>query len=209
MLDLAYETFNQMAFTIPPDIISIGRFCIPVRWDHRLSPSCHDFISKVCCIVAAIRNHKLKGQISNQLVSLENIVALPCSQADTQRVAQSVRGEVDFGTEPTSTTPQRLLSLSAVFLGLQRRRDAPVRSCCQLARSPYQGQRQNVPTCVPRHHYRTSAQNACRPYSSAHTRLAASATGRRCGSSTARLRQNDGILPRFPHKHSGLLVRSP
>ncbi len=115
MLDIANEAFNQMSLTIPPGVVFVRFLGILVGGDDRFRASGDDFIPKIRCTITPARKHKVKHQVNNQGMSLEDVMTLSGTQAQPQRIAQTIDGDVDFGAEPTATTAQRLFSLTTVF----------------------------------------------------------------------------------------------
>ena len=71
------------------------------------------------------------------------------------------------------------------FFAHLRHRDGRAQLWRQSSRVRYRGQRPTQRAGVPTPPLRTSAQTTCTPYSTRHTRRAASAIARHCGSSTS------------------------
>lgn len=72
-------------------------------------------LQKIIRIIGAIRNQALEFIARNQIFRLRNVMPLPSRQQETQRVAQGIYIDVDFGAEPTSTAPQSVGRLATVF----------------------------------------------------------------------------------------------
>ena len=196
MLDLVDETFDQMTLPVPPAVIVAGLLGTLVRWNDRYCPLLDNPIDQRLSGVAAICNNVLSAQTFQQCLSLGTFVRLSRRQAHTQGIAQPVDGEMDFGAETTSTTPQRLALLSAAFFVRRLRKDERVQSSRPPARFPYPGRWRSAQTSAPKRPRHTSVQTACRHYSSCHIRSAVNAIVLRCGVSRVPLRQTaDTCVP--------------
>ena len=203
MLDLVDETFNQMALTIQPMIVLTGLLGVLTRGDHDFCTALYDQCDKILSAIAAIGDHMLKLESIDQVRGLGNVMPLSSRQAQPQRIAQTIDGQVDFGAKPTATTPQRLIIWFSVFFQPLLRRDAPERWYCQLVRFPYPGRQQSVPTSAPRPRCHTSGQSAYRWCSSSRNRPAADATALRSGLPKSRLQRIVGTEFLSQHKHAG------
>ncbi len=190
MLDLVDETFNQMALTVQPAVVVAGLFGALVRRNDRNRPLLDNPIDQRLSGIATIRNHVLSRQAFQQGLRLSAFVRLSCRQPDPQRIPQTVHRDMDFGAEPTATTPQRLLLLSAAFFVRLPRTDVPAQSWRLPARFPYPVRWQSAQTFAPRRLLHTNERSAYRRCSNFHIQQAATAIALRCAISTARLRQS-------------------
>ena len=116
MFDFADETFNQLPFPIAPCVIFMRLFSITLRRDYRFSAAGCDFIPKVLRPIASVGNHKIKEQVGNQILCLDDVMTLTGCQMQAQRITQTIHRYMDFGAETTATASQSLFSLSTVFL---------------------------------------------------------------------------------------------
>ena len=115
MFDFTDKALDQMTLTIAPCIVVVRLFGILPRRNDRLSAARGNGISEMLRRIAAIRQHVIKTQVHDHICGLKDVVALACSQTQTQRIAQSINCDVDFGAEPAPTAPQRLVSLTPLF----------------------------------------------------------------------------------------------
>ena len=210
MFDFVDETLHQMTLSIKPLIVrSLSPFAFGslVRWNDWFHFLHNHPVVEILSRIAPVSNDSVEGQSFNEKHCLTNVRFLSSSQVQPQRVAQSIDCDMNLGGEPTATTTQRLRFLPATFFVRQRRKDVPAQWCCQSARFPCRGRRQNGSTSVPRHLGHTIGQNVCKRCSISHTRLVRAAIGNRCDSSRARLRRSDGTLLHSRCRHSGLLSR--
>jgi hypothetical protein len=124
-------------------------------------------------------------------------MTMSSSQSQSQRISQTIHGDMHFGGETTTTTPQRLSGLPATFFGLQQHMDAHERWCCRSCYSPYRGHRRSAAAYVPLHLDHTSEDSVCRLCSISRIRRVTTAIGRHSGLSKGLLPRNDDIQPRF------------
>src|SRR5262245_6167933 len=80
MLDFADKTLNQRPLSIAPDIVCVRLPGIFLGWNDSLSATGRDFVQKIFRAIASIGNHILKRQINDQLMRLEQVVALSGGQ---------------------------------------------------------------------------------------------------------------------------------
>jgi len=209
MLDFVDETFDQMPLTIPPAIIVALGFRAWVRRYHRFCTAVDNLIHQCLRGIAPVCNDIRRFQPCQQVSRLGHVVSLPACQAQAQRIAQAIDHHMHFGAKPASTTPQRLRFLPTTFFVRRRRRGVRAQPYYRSSRFPCPPPPQSGSASAPTRPRRTSAQTVCRPYSTAHTRLAAVATVPHCAPSTAPLRQIGDSSPLVPHMHGGLPARSP
>ena len=208
MFDFVDKTLHQMTLSIKPLIVrsfSLFAFGSLMRWDDWFHFLRNHPVMEILSRIAPVSNNSVEGQTFNEKHGLTDIRFLPGSQMQPQRVTQSIDRDVNLGGEPTTTTTQRLRFLTTAFFVPRPRKDVPAQWCCQSARFPCRGRRQNGSTSVPTHLGHTSGQSACRRCSISHIRWVRAAIANRCGSSRAHLQRNDGILLRYQCKHSGLI----
>src|SRR5215468_9603455 len=101
MLDFTDKTLNRSAFPVAPGIIVSRRFGI--GRDNHLNASGNEFIDKILCAIAAVGKDGVKVQVNGHLMRLDDVVALPSSQSQTQRIAQAVSSHMNFGTKAATT----------------------------------------------------------------------------------------------------------
>ena len=190
MLDLVDETFNQMTLSVQPAVVVTRLLGTLVRRNDHSCPLLDNPIDQRLSGVAPIGDDVVSAQTLQERLGLGTFVHLSRRQPHTQRIAQPIDGDMDFGAEPTATTPQRLLLLSAAFFVRPQRTDARAQWSHPPARFPYLGRWQSVQTSAPKRLHHTNARTACRHYSSFHIRSAVSAIVPRCEVSRARLRQS-------------------
>ena len=210
MFDFVDKTLHQMTLTIKPLIVrslSLFAFGSLVRWNDWFHFLRNNPVVEILSRIAPVSNDSVEGQSFHEKHCLTNVRFLSSRQVQPYRVAQSIDCDMNLGGEPTTTTAQRLRFLSTPFFVPQRRRDVPAQRCCQLARFPCRGRRQNGSTSVPRHLGHTNGQSVCKRCSTSHIRLVRAAIGNHYGSSRVRLRRSDGNLLHYRYKHSGLLSR--
>lgn len=101
MLDLVHETLDQVALTVTPMVILALRFAVGFRRNDRYSLLSQYKLNKVVGIIASVSQYILKGISFQQSRRLRNVVTLPASQAQPQRITQAIHTHMDFGTEAT------------------------------------------------------------------------------------------------------------
>src|SRR5690606_13080474 len=206
MLDFVDKTLHQVPLTIPPSIVVAQDLGTLVRWNHDFNASRQQVFEKMLCRIASVCDQVIEVKPLKQRVSVGDVVAVSTAQNKTQRITQPIDRDVDFATEASTTAPQRLFT---VFFRHRLHRDVPAQSCCLSSHFPDRDRQQSKPTSVPIPRWYTSGQSVYTHYSSCHIQRAASAIVRHYARSTSRLQRNDGTLPRFPHRHSGLVTKSP
>ena len=206
MLDFVDETFHQMPLAIEPSIIFSLLFGSLMWWNHDFYASFKQAVHKVLRRIAPIRDNSLKRKAFHQALGLAYVVSLSRTQAETQGITQTVHRNMDFAAKTTATAPQSLL---LTFFGRRRHRDALEQSYCQLARFPYPGHRQGLPSCVSKPLLSPSEKIGRKPNSIFRIRLAANAIARRCGLSISSPQGIGGIWPHCPNKHLGLPSGNP
>ena len=114
-------------------------------------------------------------------------MALTSSQAHSQGIAQAIGTDMDLGAEAAATASQRLVSLPAAFFVRRLHTDEHEQRCCPAAGFPNQGLGPSAQTSLAKSLPRTSAQSACKHYSSSRKHSAAVATVPHYAASTALL----------------------
>lgn len=115
MLELVEATLNQMALLV--------QFLIIGAWLGSILAGRND-----CCrftgldegyesvtIISPVGNHVLAVKVSQQRLSLGDVMTLPGREQQMQRIAQGIYQEVDLGGESTATATQGLRCLPTVF----------------------------------------------------------------------------------------------
>jgi hypothetical protein len=119
MLDFADKTLNQMPLVIAPGVVFMRFVGISPGRNHRFSTAGNDFIEKIARAIASIGNHLVKIQIDDQVMGLDDIVALSSHQVQVQRVAQTIDGDMRIlargirGVNPPCASRQHLISAPA------------------------------------------------------------------------------------------------
>ena len=116
MLDFIEETLDQVPLLVQMGVVFPRLFAVLARWDDRFCFFLRNLVQKRFRVVGAICNQPLKIKIGNQVFGLGNIMALPASQAKTQRIAQGIYAGVDLGAEPAPAASERLACLPTPFL---------------------------------------------------------------------------------------------
>jgi hypothetical protein len=115
MLDFADKTLNQMPFAIAPGIILARLDGVFVGRNDDGHAASDEFIHKHLGTIAAVGYHRLKVQINNQVMGLENVMPLSRRQVQPQGIAQPIDRDMDFGAKAAPTASQCLFRLPAVF----------------------------------------------------------------------------------------------
>jgi len=111
MLDFADKTLDQVPLTVQPFVILTQDFGALMRWNHGFNASIQQIFNEMSRRVASVSNQPLEVESFQQMLRLGDVVALPSSQAQTQRVPQSIHRHVDFGGESASTASEGLLAM--------------------------------------------------------------------------------------------------
>ena len=90
VLELADEAFHQMPLSIPVAVILPLLFRALMRWNHHFRSTPNHHLDQLLPSVASIPNHPLEAQPCQQCWSMRAVVALPCRQMQTQRIAQPI-----------------------------------------------------------------------------------------------------------------------
>lgn len=123
MLEFVDQTLDQVPLSVEPSII-LARLLAPrPGWDDRRRAGLENESHQRVRIVTAVGNDMLKGHSLQQGFGLGYVVTFAACETETQRIAQPVHRDVDFGTKPASASSQRLNLLPAAFFVRQRRRD--------------------------------------------------------------------------------------
>ena len=116
MLDFVDETFDQISLAIQPLVVFTLRFRASMWWNDWFSAIFNIPIKEFLSCIAAIGNKMFKCEPINQFYSLCDIVTVACRQPQPQWIAEAVNCDMDLGAKSTSTTSQRLVCLTTVFL---------------------------------------------------------------------------------------------
>ena len=111
MLDFADKTLNQVPLTVQPFVVLTQEFGALMRWNHSFNTSLQQICDEMGRRVASVGNQSRKLESVQQVLSLSNVVALPSSQAETQRVPQPIHRHMDFGGEAASAASEGLLAM--------------------------------------------------------------------------------------------------
>ncbi len=87
MLEFVEATFDEMAFTVEPDVILTLDLGTLMGRNHCFAAALLQIGDEVSASIAAIRHHPLKGEAIKQRLSLRAVMALAGRQAHTQRIA--------------------------------------------------------------------------------------------------------------------------
>ncbi len=103
MFELIDKTLHQMTLAIPPFIIFARRFGAWMRWNDHLDALFKHPIDKILAGIAPISNKPLKGEAFNQAPRLCDVMGLPSTQSEAQRIAQAIHSHMNFGAKTTAT----------------------------------------------------------------------------------------------------------
>jgi hypothetical protein len=194
LLELVDKTLDQVPLSVEPSVVFARLLTFSARWDHRQSTGLFNEGHQRVGVVTAVSHHMRKLHSRQQSLRLGDVVALPCCQAEAQRVTQPVHGDMNFGAKSASASSQPLGLLTTTFFVRQPNKDARGRWCCPLSHSPYPGRWRNAPSSLPKFPPHTSVQSVYRRYSSSHILLVASAIVLHYDLSTAPLPGKGGIF---------------
>ena len=199
-----------MALTIQPLVILTCRLGSLMWWNDRLDSLRCNPVIKFLSGVASVSNDVLKRETLDQFHRLDEVLALPGRQLQTQRITQTIDCDMNLGREAASRAAQGLCRLVTVFFQHRLHRDEHARWSSQLSHVPYRDHQRNGRAFSPKYLGHTSEQSVCKPCSISHILLVIAAIGHHFDLSKGRLRQNGGIHLHFYRcKHSGLLLESP
>jgi len=111
MLDFPNQTLDQVPLTVAPFIVLAQHLCPLMRWNDRLNAAFQQIFDEMGCRVASVRDQSLKVKALQQLLSLSDVVALTCGEAEAQRIAQALYRDMDFAGEATSAASEGLLAM--------------------------------------------------------------------------------------------------
>jgi len=80
------------------------------------SPAGSDRLAKRVCVVGLVGDHILALEASDQGLGLSDVVTLPSSEREAERVAEGIDGHVHFGAESTFAASQRLCRVTPARL---------------------------------------------------------------------------------------------
>jgi hypothetical protein len=96
MLDFADKALDQMPFARPPGVVVTGLFGVDFGRDDDFNAIRDEFIDKGLCPISAVRNQRVKIQVNDHSMSLDDVVALSGGQGHAQGIAQSIDGPMGF-----------------------------------------------------------------------------------------------------------------
>ena len=115
MFDLVDEALHQMALPVQLLVILPHGLAVCRGWNHWDSPATRYQQEESIGIISLVRNHIFSGIVSDQVVPLRDVVALPSRQLETQGITQSIHAYMDFGAEAAPAAAQSLGRLTALF----------------------------------------------------------------------------------------------
>lgn len=87
-------------------------------WNHRKRPTVYNQLKQLIRVVRSVADDIVGGEaVGEQGVCLTHIMPLAAGQQKSQRIAQAIYADVDFGAESAATPSERLRFLPTVFLG--------------------------------------------------------------------------------------------
>lgn len=102
MLDFVDETFNQMSFFVKMHIILAQFLTFGSRRNNSFGfVLFDDKPDKIIGIIAFVGNQPLKIKVDDQRFGLSDVVTLTSGQNKTERIAQAINTDVNFGAEAT------------------------------------------------------------------------------------------------------------
>ena len=111
MFNLANKTLDQMTLPVQPAVVFTQHLCPLMRWNNRLNTATQQVVDEMSCRIATISNKTIKIKSLKQMLSLRDVMALSCGQAQSQRVAERINRYMDFGCESASASSECLLSM--------------------------------------------------------------------------------------------------
>src|SRR5690606_19808394 len=108
MLDATEKAFDQVSITISTAVVLPGRDAVGTRRDNCLGARCFDTHNQRVGVVPFVGNQAGIGHADDQIVRALDVGHLPCRQDHTQRLAQGIDGEVQFGRQAASGAPECL-----------------------------------------------------------------------------------------------------
>jgi len=88
-----------MALFVEMPIVMMLLLAIATRRNHRLSATTENSLTKIIGIIGFVSKHKIALVAKNQSFCLSDIMSLPTSECETQRIAQSIDVYMNLGTE--------------------------------------------------------------------------------------------------------------
>jgi hypothetical protein len=200
MLDFVEKALHQMTFSIQPSVVSAPLPAALMRWNHRCRALSEYKVKEGLSRISSVRNDMLTRQSVQQGIGLFEVVAVSTCQAQAQGIAQAINADMDFGAEATTTTPQRLVGLSASFAFFEhlRHKDALAPLCYPATRFPCRTAERNAASSRPILLAHTIWRSVCKLRSSRRILAATSAIVRRFVLSIAPLLQSGGISALIP-----------
>lgn len=111
MLDFADKALDQVPLTIPPFVVLSQDFGALMRWNHGLNASIQQIFDEMSRRVASVGDQSLEVKTFQQVLGLRDVVALTCGETETQRIAQAIYRDMDFGGEAASAASEGLLTV--------------------------------------------------------------------------------------------------
>lgn len=105
-----------MPLLIQMPVIILRVFPAGTRRDNRYNSAILQILPVRVTVIPLIGGNCARTEISRQSLSLRNIVILPRSRNELQRIPRSIDGNVDFGAESAPAASRRLLLLPAAPL---------------------------------------------------------------------------------------------
>src|SRR5690349_21921713 len=109
MLDLVEEPLDQIAFLVDVLVIKDGSRSGAGRWDDSLCAYFCNTGTKAIGVEAFVCQQMLEREASDQILSLKDVMHLPSSQNEANRVAERVDTRADLGAQAAARTPDRLI----------------------------------------------------------------------------------------------------
>ncbi len=103
MFQFADAAFNQMPLFVKLGVNDTLHLAIDLRRDDRFGVSFSHEQDKLVCIVTFVGNHIIGKQVFNQRFGLCNVITLAAGQDETDRVAERVRRQMNFGRVSAAT----------------------------------------------------------------------------------------------------------
>jgi hypothetical protein len=108
MLDFVDEAFDEVALLVAMLVVGDRLFSRSEGGDHGIAAE-GEKGSELVGVVSLIGNDVSGGKAVDQGLGLRAVVDLACRGDQTQRVAQSIDGDVDLGGQATARAPDRLI----------------------------------------------------------------------------------------------------
>ena len=113
LFDVIEEAFDQIAFGIECEVACALNFAVGLRRNHHGDGALFKAGDQAACVIALVAKKRAGLDLRGQGFGFGDVVDLAASEAQRERIAQSIDNHMDFGREPAARTPDGLVR--AVF----------------------------------------------------------------------------------------------